>query len=160
MARSTGESSHERAEKGMRYAWRSRSRSGELRHRPMLDPSVQPSSKVPPDKRQPNVVAGGSETPASMQSPAGASIWTPGKRMLFRFVSIYVVLYFFPIPEDFLPGSQWLIAAWAKLFLRPTPWLCKTVLGVPCEAPTGVYANGDTAADHAALLLVAVTTVV
>jgi hypothetical protein len=74
-------------------------------------------------------------------------LWTPVERIVFRFVSIYVVLYFFPVPEDFLPGARWLIAAWAKVLLGATPWVCRTVIGVSCDAPTADDVNGDTAAD-------------
>jgi hypothetical protein len=126
----------------------------------MLDPSLQRSSKIPPEEQEPNVAAGRAETPLRVTLPAGAGVWTPAKRILFRFVATYVVLYFFPVPEDFLPGMRWLIAAWGKLFLSATPWVCRTVIGVSCEVPFTVYANGDTAGDYAALLLVAGTTVV
>jgi hypothetical protein len=105
-------------------------------------------------------VAGGAETAARVQSAADPAPWTPFQRILFRCVSIYVVLYFFPVPEEFLPGTRWLITAWGKLFLRATPWVCNAVVGVPCDAPTAASANGDTAADYGAILLVGAATVV
>src|SRR5688500_8569920 len=118
----------------------------------MLNPSLQPPSKIAPEQRGP--------TPARVQPPSGRRVWTPLERILFRFVSIHVVVYFFPVPEDFLPGASWLVAVWAKIFLRAVPWVCRTALDVSCVAPAAAYANGDTAADYAALLLVAVTTIV
>jgi len=105
-------------------------------------------------------VASATQIAARVQAAAGPAPWTPIERILFRWVSIYVVLYFSPVPEEFLPGTRWLTTAWGKLFLGATPWVCNTVLGVPCEAPAAAYANGDTAADYGAILLVGAATAV
>ena len=85
--------------------------------------------------------------------------WSAARRVLFRFVLVYFTLYFFPVPEGFVPGSEWLVATWGKLFLRPVPWICRSVLAASCEVPTAAYANGDTASDYAAVLMVLVTAI-
>ncbi|MET0594991.1 MAG: hypothetical protein ABW133_19990 [Polyangiaceae bacterium] len=86
--------------------------------------------------------------------------WTSWERVLFRFVFVYFVVYFFPLPEGFFPGIDVLGDIWGRIFLRGTPWICKAIFGVACQQPEGAYANGDNAGDYAALFFVAATTVV
>lgn len=85
---------------------------------------------------------------------APAAVWPPWKRLGFRFLATYFLLYTFPFPLDALPwlggklsqGTQWL---WQQAAL----WVGHGVLGIEGEIFTGRTGSGDTTLDYLKLLV-------
>jgi hypothetical protein len=69
-------------------------------------------------------------------------VWSPGKRLLFRFAFCYLVLYSFPFPLYYIPWvgmvGMWTFQMWNRL----VPWVGQQVFGVAITVqPNG---SGDT----------------
>lgn len=68
----------------------------------------------------------------------GGPTWGPGKKLLFLFVFVYLVLYNFPSPLYYLHIEQ--VDAWYFQLWRPlVPWVAKHVFNVTIT----VYGGGD-----------------
>ncbi|AKT36878.1 DoxX family protein [Chondromyces crocatus] len=74
--------------------------------------------------------------------------WSLAKRIGFRFAFVYLVLYFFPFPAGYLPGTDWIRdlveAPWNAL----VPWVGEHVLGVGSEIPNQRTGSGDRLWDY------------
>ncbi len=90
--------------------------------------------------------------------PAGR--WPLGKRVGFRFLAAYFLLYTFPFPLGSIPwlGDQ-LSQGVTWLWQRAALWLGPQVLGIEGEIFLGPTGSGDTTFDYLRLLLVAVVAV-
>jgi uncharacterized membrane protein YphA (DoxX/SURF4 family) len=76
------------------------------------------------------------------EEPRPAPVWSPMKRLLFRFAFCYLVLYSFPFPLYYIPYvgmiGMWTFQMWNKL----VPWVGQQVFGVTITVfPNG---SGDT----------------
>ncbi|MEA2561738.1 MAG: hypothetical protein QOH06_3242 [Acidobacteriota bacterium] len=76
------------------------------------------------------------------EEPRPAPVWSPVKRLLFRFAFVYLVLYSFPFPLFYIPYvgmiGMWTFQMWNKL----VPWVGQQVFGVAITVfPNG---SGDT----------------
>lgn len=76
------------------------------------------------------------------EEPRPAAVWSPGKRLLFRFAFSYLVLYSLPFPLFDIPyagkAAMWYPQMWNKL----VPWAGQQVFGVAVTVqPNG---SGDT----------------
>src|SRR5215813_834824 len=54
--------------------------------------------------------------------------WSLGKRIGFRFVFAYLLLYLFPFPAGWVPGTDWLVNAVNKFWVALVPWFGNQVL--------------------------------
>jgi len=69
--------------------------------------------------------------------------WPPAKRIGFRFLFAYFVLYIFPFPLDYIPyAGDWLSAPWQAMWNALVPFAARTVFHVTADVlPNG---SGDT----------------
>jgi hypothetical protein len=76
--------------------------------------------------------------------------WGPVRRVLFRFLFSYLVLYNFPFPLSFIPVYGGVLDdSYKEILHTAVPWVGKHVLGVKAlHHPTG---SGDTAYDYVLL---------
>lgn len=58
-----------------------------------------------------------------MPPDAAAPAWSPARRVLFRFVFAYLVLYLLPFPLTVVPGVRAVEVAWGQLWGAVTRWL-------------------------------------
>lgn len=85
---------------------------------------------------------------------APSVVWPPWKRIGFRFLAAYFLLYTFPFPLDSIPwlggklseGVGWL---WQQVAV----WTGHTVFGIEGEIFVGQTGSGDTTVDYLKLLL-------
>jgi hypothetical protein len=97
---------------------------------------------------------------AAALSPAEAAhapalTWSPLKRVAFRFVCCYFLLYILPFPINQIPGINRLTAFWGKLWDAIVMWTGANVLHVTITArPAG---SGDTTWNYVQLFCFLVT---
>ncbi|MFY9820576.1 MAG: hypothetical protein WAM82_04290 [Thermoanaerobaculia bacterium] len=85
--------------------------------------------------------------------------WSPGKRILFRFAFIYLVLYKFPFPLKEIPwAGETLIQPYKDLWDRLVPWAGKHLLGLNVKIRHG--GSGDTTYSYVQLLCFLIIAVV
>ena len=98
-----------------------------------------------------------------MDTKTTSPSWSPGKRILFRFVFCYLVLYQLPFPLKIIPwAGEILNQPYKDLWNRLVPWAGKHLLGLNITIrPAG---SGDTTYNYVQILcfliLAAVATVV
>src|SRR5882757_3412326 len=91
----------------------------------------------------------------SAHAPArSARPWTAAQRVAFRFAFVYLVLYSFPFPEGFLPGTAWLTDAWLGAWNHVDVWVGAHVLGLG-EVSTADTGSGDRTCNYVQLFCVA-----
>lgn len=95
-----------------------------------------------------------------MTTETAPAEWSFAKKLGFRFVFCYFVLYFFPFPLDSIPftGKAWML--WAKGWEGLTVWVGTHVLYLAqpiVYQPTG---SGDTMHDYVLLLIIFVLAVI
>src|SRR4026207_121189 len=78
-------------------------------------------------------------------------VWSPVKRVLFRFAFCYLVLYSFPFPLEYIPYvgmvGMWTFQMWNRL----VPWVGKQVFGLTITVfPNG---SGDTTFNYVQVFL-------
>jgi hypothetical protein len=67
-----------------------------------------------------------------------APVWSPARRLLFRFAFVYLVLYNFPFPLDYIPYVE-RIAFYQKLWRALVPWVGTHLF----HADTSTLPNGS-----------------
>jgi hypothetical protein len=74
--------------------------------------------------------------------------WSLGKRTAFRFVFLYFVLYNFPFPIGWIPGTDGLYQTYSSMLHTVIPWIGKHFLNL--NKPITVFTNGsgDTTYDY------------
>ena len=101
-------------------------------------------------------IAAGQEKPTPQAGPA----WSLPMRLGFRFAFVYLVLYSFPGPLEFIPGVGslfgWYFAAWKKIVI----WTGAHVLHLSRPVPYNFTGSGDTLHDYIQNLLIVVIAVV
>ncbi len=80
---------------------------------------------------------------ARQETAAG---WGPVKRVLFRFVCAYFVLYSFPFPLEYIPYSDVVVGSYYDFWHTLVPWVGKHVFGVDITVFTN--GSGDTTYDY------------
>jgi hypothetical protein len=87
-----------------------------------------------------------------MDARDSSSAWSPGKRALFRFAFVYLVLYNLPFPLDLIPWAGEIITKpYADLWDWLVPWFGKHLLGLGITVrPNG---SGDTTYNYVQILL-------
>ncbi len=66
------------------------------------------------------------ESPAlvpPVDAAPSAPIWSPAKRILFRFAFAYLVLYNFPFPLDYIPYAEMITSPYRKLWNALVRWV-------------------------------------
>ena len=82
------------------------------------------------------------ESPAldrSVETAPAAPIWSPAKRLLFRFAFAYLVLYNFPFPLDYIPYVDMAALLYRKLWRALVPWVGTHLF----HADTSTLPNGS-----------------
>ena len=80
------------------------------------------------------------------EDPHPVPVWSPLKRLLFRFACSYLVLYSFPFPMYYLPYAELALGWYFTLMNKLTMWVGQQVFGVTMNVvPTG---SGDTAYNY------------
>ena len=74
-------------------------------------------------------------------------VWTPPRRVVFRFGFLFAALLLFPFPLQVIPEADWLVDLVRKPFDGLVIWCATDVLGLdePSLRPTG---SGDTTASY------------
>lgn len=95
----------------------------------------------------------------SSAESAPAPAWSPGRRVLFRFAFAYLILYSFPFPMGWVPGTARLAQGYETPWRAVVPWVGEHVLRL--DRPITIFTNGsgDTTYDYVKLLCVAVLAV-
>lgn len=84
---------------------------------------------------------------AQQEAPASAvAQWGSAKRLLFRFVCAYFVLYNLPFPLEYIPFTDWLVGPYLELWQALVPRVGKHVFGVSITVVTN--GSGDTTYDY------------
>jgi len=81
-------------------------------------------------------VAPESPAPAPPVDPAcSAPIWSPAKRILFRFAFAYLVLYNFPFPLDYIPQVEMITSPYRELWRALALWVGTHLFHVDASPP-------------------------
>lgn len=109
-------------------------------------------AEVPPSPSVPEAPAMTS-VPATPADSARAR-WGLGRRIAFRMVFAYLVLYCLPFPVGSLPGTDGLVEKYDALWEAVVPWLGSRLMGLTITVfPNG---SGDTTFNYVQVLLFAV----
>src|SRR5215469_8980401 len=80
--------------------------------------------------------------PTMRGRPAEILDWGPVRRVLFRFVFVYFIVYIFPSPLNFIPFAGPIIQPYVSVWDAVVPWVGEQVFGVEITVrPNG---SGDT----------------
>jgi len=71
-----------------------------------------------------------------------APIWSPAQRILFRFAFVYLVLYNFLYPMDYIPAVDWIATLYQQLWTAVVPWVGVHLFHVDTRNPS-VNGSGD-----------------
>jgi hypothetical protein len=99
----------------------------------MAEPT--PAPEAWPDRRQ----------PLAMAAPPG---WSPSRRLGFRFVFAYLLLYGLEFVLRWLPGSGGLLALYLGIWKAVVPWVGRHVFHLGREIATAVTGSGDRTFDY------------
>ncbi len=101
---------------------------------------MEPQRQADPDVRTPAAV-----TPASLEEPRIPRRWSLPKRIGFRFLFSYFVLFFLTGQEvDHIPFSGWLIQKYTELWHAVAVWIGKHVFHIRYEIVLSGEGSGDT----------------
>jgi uncharacterized membrane protein YphA (DoxX/SURF4 family) len=118
---------------------------------------------APADFDRPLGAPDGSPAPAKA-TPAAPAEWSAAKRIGFRFLFSYFVLYLFPFPIGAIPGSWNPAKYWGQLDQWLSLWTETHLFGLPKPVPIVPTGSGDTMAQWASqvnwILLAAAATIV
>ncbi|MGA9770463.1 MAG: hypothetical protein WBV94_15600 [Blastocatellia bacterium] len=78
--------------------------------------------------------------------------WHPAKRIGFRFVFTYFVLYIIPFPIEYLPFTTTLIQKYTDLWQAIVPWIGKHVLHLSYDITVFTNGSGDTTYNYVQVL--------
>ena len=101
----------------------------------------------PPDPD--HVVHSGDEQPPPPSSASATVEWSTAKRIGFRFVFSYFVLYLFPFPLGLIPGSWNPARFWSQLDQWMSLWTETHLFGLAKPVPIVPTGSGDTMAQWA-----------
>ncbi len=88
------------------------------------------------------------------ESVAAEPVWSPLKKILFRFTCVYFFLYIFPFPLDAIPYVGQLVQPYGELWNALVPWVGKLVFHVNITVlPNG---SGDTTYNYVQVFCYAV----
>lgn len=95
------------------------------------------------------------DDPVASPLDAPTRRWPRWKRVGFRFLAVYFVLYTFPFPLDFLPWIGDAIGQGvSRLWKLAAVWVGHAVFGIEEEIFTGFTGSGDTTVDYLRLLII------
>jgi hypothetical protein len=78
--------------------------------------------------------------------------WSPARRLGFRFVFSYLLLYGLELVLRWLPGTGWLLALYLKTWQAVVPWVGRHVLHLGREIATVPTGSGDRTFDYVQVL--------
>jgi uncharacterized membrane protein YphA (DoxX/SURF4 family) len=76
----------------------------------------------------------------------------PARRLGFRFLFSYLLLYGFELALAGLPGTGWLLALWLGIWKLAVPWVGRHVLHLNREIATATTGSGDRTFDYVQVL--------
>ena len=85
-------------------------------------------------------------------APTAAPGWSPARRLGFRFVFSYFLLYGLELALRWLPGTGWLLARWLGAWKVVVPWVGRHVLHLDREIATATTGSGDRTFDYVQVL--------
>ncbi|MEM7306477.1 MAG: hypothetical protein AAF682_07400 [Planctomycetota bacterium] len=105
-------------------------------------------------------IAEASHTPEEHEEPARAPEWGVARRLGFRALFVYFLLYVLPFPVSRLPWIGEPVSSAVDSFWKEVAtWTGHHVLGIEGEIFVGLTGSGDTTVDYIKLLLFAVAAV-
>nr|AYM53981.1 membrane protein [Pyxidicoccus sp.] len=105
-----------------------------------LPPASEPSAPAP-------------SPPQPVPSTPEPEAWGLARRVAFRFVFAYVVLYAFPYPLDSIPGTEFLSTASQSFWETVVPWVGKHVLRMEKDITIFTNGSGDTTFNYVLFLV-------
>src|ERR1700688_4301144 len=66
--------------------------------------------------------------PAVAAAPAATPAWSIARRLGFRFVFVYLLIYNLPVAASWIPATGWLIARYQELWAAAVPWVGRHVI--------------------------------
>src|SRR6478736_5942137 len=96
--------------------------------------------------------------PSDVEEPVEASRpvprWGLARRILFRFVFVYFLVYLLPFPLEYIPGVETVTKKYLDLWNAIVPWVAGHVfhVGIPAQ-PAG---SGDTTYNYVQIFCYAV----
>src|SRR5262245_703096 len=101
--------------------------------------------------------------PASPTTPlmidrGSDTTWPLAKRVAFRFLAVYFVLYAFPFPLDMLPGTSSYFGSMTQqgAWTSVTPWIAEHVFRISEPINTQLGGSGDTTYHYLSILSFAI----
>ena len=88
------------------------------------------------------------ETPPEAQEIPVSQRWHLAKRVTFRFVFAYLVLYILPFPLSQLPFTGYLLQKYMQMWNAIIPWVGKHVLRLSYDVPVIISGSGDKTFDY------------
>lgn len=88
------------------------------------------------------------ETPAPAEERQADRNWNLAKRLTFRFVFAYMVLYNLPFPLSQLPFTSYLLQKYTQMWNAVVPWVGKHVLRLSYDVPVIFSGSGDKTYDY------------
>lgn len=95
---------------------------------------------------EPSELSDDVETAQRDAPETAVAAWGAAKRVLFRFVCAYFVLYNFPFPLEYIPFLDWVVGPYYSFWHALVPWVGKHVFGVDITVFTN--GSGDTTYDY------------
>src|SRR5688572_17489829 len=88
------------------------------------------------------------ETPAPVEERQAERNWNLAKRLTFRFVFAYLVLYNLPFPLSQLPFTSYLLQKYMQMWNAVVPWVGKNILRLSYDVPVIFSGSGDKTYDY------------
>jgi hypothetical protein len=85
----------------------------------------------------------GAERSVDTKSSGQQSDWSRAKAVAFRIAFIYFVLYAFPFPFGFIPGTDFVARAHEKIWHTVVPWVAQHILHVGYDISLAQTGSGD-----------------
>ena len=73
-----------------------------------------------------------------------SSTWSNSKKILFRFLFIYLILYTSPFPLSIFFGGNWIGTTYGQFWVGPVAWVGKHLLAIDYEITVLPNGSGDT----------------
>ncbi len=86
--------------------------------------------------------------------------WTPGKKVLFRFVFVYFSIYILPFPLAWLPYTDWFSTVFNSLWMAPVVWTGNHIFNLANEIRVLPNGSGDTTFNYVQVFLFLVLAIV
>ena len=93
--------------------------------------------------------------PAVAAAPAATPAWSIARRLGFRFVFVYLLIYNLPVAASWIPATGWLIARYQELWAAAVPWVGRHVIHLARPIAAVPNGSGDRTFDYVQVLCTA-----